>query len=95
MRMMMKITIPFEAANKAMRDGTAQQIIGTQLAALRPEAAYFFPADDGRMILLFIDLKDPSDMPAIGEPWFQGLSARITFTPVMNPEDFKTGLAKK
>jgi len=52
------------------------------------------PADDGRTVLLFIDLKDSSDMPANGEPFFQGLSARVTFTPVMSPQDFQAGMAK-
>jgi|SRR3954468_3662858 hypothetical protein len=94
MRTMMKITIPIEAANKAVQDGSAQRILQTSLEALRPEAAYFFPAEEGRTILLFIDLKENSDMPAIGEPFFHGLNARITFTPVMNGQDFQAGMAK-
>jgi hypothetical protein len=43
---------------------------------------------------LFIDVKDASDMPVIADPFFQGLSARIRFTPVMNAQDFQTGMAK-
>jgi hypothetical protein len=35
-----------------------------------------------------------SDIPSIGEPFFQGLNARITFTPVMNLPDFQAGMAK-
>jgi hypothetical protein len=61
---------------------------------LRPEAAYFFPAEEGRTILHFIDVKENSDIPAIGEPFFQGLNAKITFTPVMNGQDFQAGMAK-
>jgi hypothetical protein len=94
MRMMMKISIPFEAANRAVQDGSAQRILKTSLEALRPEAVYFHPAEDGRTILLFLDVKESSDIPAIGEPFFQGLNARITFTPVMNLPDFQAGLAK-
>jgi hypothetical protein len=94
MRMMMKISIPFEAANKAVLDGSAQRILKTSLEALRPEAAYFFPAEDGRTILLFVDIKENSDIPASGEPFFQGLNARVTFTPVMNLQDFQAGMAK-
>ena len=33
-------------------------------------------------------------MPVIADPFFQGVSARITFTPVMNIQDFQTGMAK-
>jgi hypothetical protein len=94
MRMMMKVSIPIEAANKAVHDGSAQRILQTSLEALRPEATYFFPAEEGRTILLFIDVEEPSDLPAIGEPFFQGFSARVTFTPVMNLQDFQAGLAR-
>jgi hypothetical protein len=94
MRMMMKISIPFETANQAVKDGSAGRIMQTSLEALRPEAAYFYPAEDGRTVLLFIDVKENSDIPAIGEPFFQGLKARITFTPVMNGQDFQAGMAK-
>ena len=66
----------------------------TSLEALRPEAAYFYPAEGGRTVLLFIDVEESSDIPAIGEPFFQGLNATITFTPVMNVQDFQAGLAK-
>ena len=89
MRMMMKISIPIEAANKAVKDGSVKTILQTSLEALRPEATYFFPAEDGRTILLFLDVKENSDIPGIGEPFFQGLNARISFTPVMNLQDFQ------
>ena len=94
MRMMMKIAIPFEAANKAVDDGSAQRILKASLEALRPEGVYFYPAEEGRIITMFIDVKESSDMPLIGEPFFRGLSARVTFTPVMNLPDFMAGLAK-
>ena len=42
----------------------------------------------------FIDVKEASDMPVIADPFFQGVSARITFTPVMNLPDFQAGMAK-
>jgi hypothetical protein len=94
MRMMMKVLITTENANQAVKDGSVKEIMQTAFATLRPEAAYFFPSEEGRTILFFIDVKDPSDIPAAGEPFFKGLNARIAFTPVMNPEDFQAGLAK-
>jgi hypothetical protein len=94
MRMMMKISMPIEAVNKAVKDGTAQRVMQSSFETLRPEAAYFYPAEEGRTILLFIDVKEPSDLPAIGEPFFQGMNANISFTPVMNAQDFQAGLAK-
>jgi hypothetical protein len=94
MRMLMKVTIPIEAANQAVKDGSVKQLMQTTLERLRPEAAYFFPSEEGRNMLLFIDVAENSDIPAIGEPLFQGLSARISFTPVMNVQDFQAGMAK-
>ena len=73
---------------------SAQRIMQAAFETLRPEAAYFYPGEEGRTILLFIDVKDPSDMPVIGDPFFKGFNARVTFTPVMNAQDFQAGMAK-
>ena len=94
MRMLMKISIPIEAANRAVRDGSVKEIMKTTLEQLRPEAAYFYPSEEGRTMLLFVDVKENSDIPAMGEPLFQGLGARVSFTPVMNLQDFQAGMAK-
>jgi hypothetical protein len=90
----MKVTIPIEAANKAVREGTVKEIMKTTLETLRPEASYFFPSEEGRTMLFFVDVKEPSDLPRLGEALYQGLSGRISYTPVMNLEDFQAGLAK-
>ena len=94
MRMMMKVSVPIEAANKAVQDGTMGKVLQAQLEKLRPEAVYFHAEDDVRTALLFIDVKDASDMPVIADPFFQQVSARIRFVPVMNVQDFQTGMAK-
>jgi len=94
MRMMMKVSVPVEAANKAVQEGTMGKLLQAQLERLRPEAVYFYADDDVRTALLFIDVKDASDMPVIADPFFQQVSARIRFTPVMNVADFQAGMAK-
>jgi len=94
MRMMMKVSIPIESANRAMKDGTAQTVLQQSFEKLRPEAVYFFPTEEGRTMLIFLDVKENSDVPAIGEPFFQALNARISFTPVMNLPDFKVAMTK-
>ncbi|MBI4888961.1 MAG: hypothetical protein HY824_17815 [Acidobacteria bacterium] len=94
MRTMIRITIPVEAGNKGIADGTLPKIMGNALDRLKPEAAYFF-ADRGlRTGLLVVDMKDVSDIPSIVEPFFMGLNAAIELIPVMNAEDLKKGLAK-
>jgi hypothetical protein len=70
------------------------RILREQLEKLRPEAVYFYAADDVRTALLFLDVKEASDMPVIADPFFQAVNARITFTPVMNAQDFQAGMAK-
>ena len=94
MRMMMKVSVPIEAANKAVQDGSMKKILQEQLEKLRPESVYFFADDEVRTALLFIDIKDESDMLVIADPFFQGLNARIRFTPVMNVQDFQAGMVK-
>lgn len=94
MRMMMKVIVPIEAANRVIQDGSVKALLQNTLERLRPEAAYFFPTEEGRTMLFFVDVKEPSDIPAIGEPLFQALTARISFTPVMNLQDFQAGMAK-
>jgi hypothetical protein len=42
--------------------------------------------------LIFFDLHEPSDIPAIAEPFFQTVGASIEFLPVMTPEDVQKGL---
>lgn len=94
MRMMIRITIPVEAGNKAIHDGTMQNTIMEAVEKLKPEAAYFLPERGVRTAILVTDLKDPSDIPAISEPFFSRLSAAVEFIPVMNPDELKNGLAK-
>jgi hypothetical protein len=94
MRMMMRVSVPIEAATKAVQDGSMKTILQAQLEKLRPESVYFFADDDVRTALLFIDVKEESDMLVIADPFFQGLNARIRFTPVMNGQDFQAGMAK-
>ena len=94
MRTMIKITIPVEAGNKALQDGSLPQVISEALERLRPEAAYFFPDRGIRTAMMVIDVKDPSEIPSIAEPFFSRLNAAVEFTPVMNADDLKKGLEK-
>jgi hypothetical protein len=94
MRTMLKITIPVEAGNNSIKDGSLPKIMGEALERLKPEAAYFLAENGLRTALLVIDLKDPSDIPSISEPFFLGFNAGISATPCMNADDLKAGLQK-
>jgi hypothetical protein len=43
---------------------------------------------------LFFDLKDPSQIPVIAEPFFMGLEAEVEMAPAMNAQDLEAGLAR-
>jgi len=77
MRMMMRLTIDTDAGNCAIRDGSIAQILQESLKRLKPEAAYFYPENGMRAGIMVFDLADPSEIPAITEPLFQELGAKI------------------
>jgi hypothetical protein len=90
---MMKITIPAKSGNQAIQDGSLPRILRSTIEALKPEAAYFLPSGM-RTALLFFDLKDPSQIPVIAEPFFMGLEAEVEMAPAMNAQDLEAGLAQ-
>jgi hypothetical protein len=89
MRTLLRVSIPVEAGNAAIKDGSLGKTMEKLLGELKPEAAYFFTDDNGnRSGSIVFDLKDPSQIPAIAEPWFLALNAKVSFRPVMNAQDF-------
>ena len=92
MRMMLKVNMATQAANELARQGKLGSTIQSILADLKPEAAYFTDDDGERTGLIFFDLADSSAIPAVAEPWFLALNARLTFRPVMNSEDLGRAL---
>ncbi len=99
MRMLMHVTLPLEPFNTAVRDGSAGEKIRRILDATKPEAAYFTEQNGHRGGTFVVDLKDPSEVPALAEPWFLTFNAEIEFRIVMTPEDLGRagldGLGKK
>ena len=88
MRMLLRVSIPAEAGNAAVKAGTLGSTVEKLLADLKPEAAYFFPDDNGqRSASIVFDMKDPSEIPAVAEPWFLAFNAKVSIRPVMNPQD--------
>ncbi len=94
MRMMMKVSVPVEAGNKAIKDGSLPKTMMSFVERFKPEAAYF-TTDHGQRTGFFVfDMKEPSLMPSIAEPFFLNLNASISYSPVMNVEDMRVGVEK-
>jgi len=94
MRMMMRAKIPVEAGNAGISEGSLQAALQGVMEIMQPEAVYIGPADGERRVLIFFDLKDASDIPAITEPFFQKMNASVELMPVMNLDDLQAGIAK-
>jgi hypothetical protein len=94
MRMMLKVSIPAEAGNSAIKDGSLPKIMADSLERLKPEAAYFLAENGLRTAIMVIDVADPSDIPRIAEPFFAGFNAGVSLQPVMTADDLKKGLSK-
>ena len=94
MRMMMKCSFPVEAGNKGVKDGTLPKTVMGFIEQHRPEASYFFAENGKRTALFFFDLKEPSMIPSVAEPFFTNLHAEITLVPAMNAEDMKAGVER-
>jgi len=86
--------MPVDAANAAVKDGRLGKVLAATMERLTPEAAYFTTVDGDRGGIIVFDLKHPSDIPSICEPFFVELGAKVELTPVMTPEDVAAGLAK-
>ena len=89
MRCLLKVSIPVEAGNATISDGTLPKTVETILNELKPEAAYFAEENGKRTAFIFLDLKDASQIPAVAEPWFLAFQAQVEFHPAMNLEDLK------
>jgi hypothetical protein len=95
MRMLLNVSIPHEAFNAAVKDGSAGTKLNRILEALKPEAVYFTEQCGQRGALLIVDLADPSKVPALSEPWFLAFNADVKIRVVMTLADLqKAGLGE-
>jgi len=85
--MLMHIRLPLEPFNTAVRDGTVGKKMQRILEAAKPEAAYFSEQNGHRGGILVVNVKDPSDVPTLAEPWFLTFNAAVEFHIAMTPED--------
>ena len=96
MRVMVRITVPVDAGNRAISENSMGDIIGEIAAKAKPEAMYFGtePASGHRTAWMYCDLASSADLPANFEVAILKLNASVHVTPVMNLDELKNGLAR-
>lgn len=92
MRVMIKFTFPVEPGNDLVNSGKINRVFQSLMEDLKPEAAYFFAENGRRAGLMVVNMADSSDIVKTVEPFWFGLHADVSVTPVMNGEDLQKGL---
>ncbi|MNE05866.1 hypothetical protein D3C80_984400 [compost metagenome] len=93
MRMLLKVQMEVEAANRAIRDGSLPRIVQGFMEAAKPEGAWFTAMDGKRTMVAVFDLASPAQIPPLAEPFFHGLNAAFELSPAMDAADLKAGLS--
>ncbi len=89
MRFLVKVSMPVEAGNRAVKEGSLEKTIQRILGEQKPEASYFTALNGLRTGILIIQMDDASKIPAIAEPWFLAFNANVEILPVMLPQDLQ------
>ena len=87
MRFVVTATWDMDAGNALAKAGTLGSTVQAILEDLKPEATYFVANEGQRTAIMIMNLDEASQMPAVAEPWFLALKARLQFQPAMRPED--------
>jgi hypothetical protein len=93
MRMLLKVQMEVEAANRAIKDGSMPRIVQAFTEAAKPEGVWFTALDGKRTMVAVFDLASPAQIPPLAEPFFTALNATFDLVPVMDAADLQTGLS--
>ena len=84
---MVKDLFDVEKGNELARKGDLGKIVQSILEETRPEAACFITKEGKRSAILFVNIDDASQMPAVAEPWFLAVNGTVQFQPATKVED--------
>lgn len=87
MRFLFQATIPHEAFNASVLDGSMGDKMHRIMEVMKPEAVYFTAVNGKRNAVMVINMNDASELPGMSEPWFLLFNADVNITPLMTPED--------
>jgi hypothetical protein len=83
----MRVEWPTEAANNVVTDPKFGEKMHALLEEIKAETAYFETPNGNRGGYIVVNMNDASQMPALAEPFYLWLDAKVNFIPVMLPED--------
>jgi hypothetical protein len=89
MRFMITFRMPTDTANAAIKEGRIPQSLQSIMEELQPEAAYFTVVDGARGGHFIVNIDTPAQLPAMLEPLYLALGARIDVQLALTPEDFE------
>lgn len=85
----MKVKMSKEEGNRNLMDPDFGKKMREALTEIKAENAYFTTIDGCRGGYIIVNMDNPSQIPAIAEPFFLWMNAEIEFFPVMTPEDLE------
>jgi hypothetical protein len=94
MRFLIRAIMPTEAGNKAVQDPNFLKNLEDYMNKAKPEAVYFFEAGGERVAVFVVDMQSADQIPALAEPLFIGLGAKVEFHPAMNFDELKKGISQ-
>jgi hypothetical protein len=89
--MMLKIKIPPESGNRAVKDGTMAKAFESLNAKIKPEAVYFSMEDGMRCAFFFYDVAEEYQFLEIHEPLFAAMGALVYDAPALTWDDMAKG----
>ncbi|MEE1787426.1 hypothetical protein PUR71_31660 [Streptomyces sp. SP17BM10] len=94
MRTLLQIRLGTEASNGPIADGTMGQKFERIMAALKPEAAYFYASGGRRAMTIVVDLPDEAALPSVCEPFWVEFNAEVDAYPCMDGDALREGLSR-
>jgi len=89
MRCLIEVTLPAEAGNSAILDGSLMRKIQANLQNLKPEASYFFPKNGQRSMITICNVASEDQIVSFLEPFWLDFKATVNIYPVMVPADLE------
>ncbi|HXG35469.1 MAG TPA: hypothetical protein VNL15_00705 [Dehalococcoidia bacterium] len=87
MRFLAQITIPNDAGNTGLLDGSLLGKIQRYIEEVKPEAVYA-AAEGQRTLFMILNIESSDRIPELLEPLWIDLEADVHLVPVLNAEEF-------